>query len=126
MAMTKKEAEAHKKEIDALKLRVALCWTPEVRPDIPPPEKFDILHKGWLDCHNRVEPACSSTVHHGFSHTEPNSQQPRSLYSTRLLALRALRNSMEQRFARELMHVDNLIAEEQANPTPTPPHAKRH
>jgi hypothetical protein len=126
MALTKKEAAAHAEQIDKLTLRLALCWTPKVTPDIPPPEKFDMLHKGWLDCHNRVEPACSSTIHHGFSHEGPNSQQPRSLYSTRLLALKALRNDMEERFARELMRVDTLIAQEQASPTPTPPHAKRH
>lgn len=126
MAMTKKEAEAHRKEVDALKLRVALCWTPEIKPDIPPPPGYDptnrvSLTKGWLPCHDRVEPGCSSSCYHAMGKTtDTTTQGCRSLYSTRLLALRAVRHQMELRFAAELKRIDEWIELEIANPTPLP------
>lgn len=126
MAISKKEAAAHKEEVDKLKLRLALCWTPKVEPDIPPPKGYDptsrvSLTKGWLPCYDRVEPACSAASFHGTGRTtETTTQGPRSLYSTRLMALRAVRNDMEQRFAAELRRIDAWIELEIANPTPLP------
>lgn len=124
MAMTKKEKAAHDAEIDRLTLRLALCWTAPVDPDVPVPKNSygdTGLSKGWLPCFDRVEPACSSSASHGFgSSMRPNSQMPRELYSTRLLALRALRSEAEERFARELKKIDNWIALEIEKPTPLP------
>ena len=126
MAMTKKEAAAHKEEIDKLKLRLALCWTPKVEPDVLAPSLSDFpsrvsLVKGWLPMGQFAEPACSSRVHHGTGSTiETRSQGSRNLYSTRLLALMAARNELELRFARELMSMDARIEAEKANPTPLP------
>lgn len=126
MAMTKKEAEAHRKEVDALKLRLALCWTPKVEPDVLAPSLSDVtsrvaLVKGWLPAYDRVEPACSSRVHHSVgSTTETRSQGARNLYSTKLLALRAARNDLERRFAHELKLMDEKIEMEKAYPTPLP------
>jgi hypothetical protein len=42
------------------------------------------------------------------------SQGARSLYSTKLLALKAMRNEMERKAARELAKVDALIEQEAA------------
>lgn len=123
--MTKKEKAAHDAEIDRLTLRLALCWTPEVPPDVPHPTGSSgdprTLTKGWKPFFDRVEPGCSSSCNHGrFQTTKVDSQQPVDLYSTRLLALRALRHEMELRFAAELRRIDNWIALEIEKPTPLP------
>lgn len=124
MAINKKEAAAHQKEIDALKLRLALSWTAPIAPDVAVPVHSygdEKLSKGWLPCFDRVETACSNSANHGMgSVIRPNTQGPRELYSTKMLALRAVRHEMERRFASELKRIDDWIELELANPTPIP------
>lgn len=111
MSMTKKEKTAHDAALAEARLLGALRWTSEVRPDVPIPIGAG-LSTGWLPFHSRVEIACSSSVHHATGRTDKTtSQNPRNLYSTKLLALRALRHEMELRFAQELANVDKQIAE---------------
>lgn len=124
--MTKKEAAAHAEQVDKLMLRVALCWTPVVGPDIPI-ESINFsanglkFVSGWLPMYNRVEPACSNRVNHGAgSAIRITTQGARDLYSTRQGALEALRNEMETRFAKELLVIDREIEKERLNPTPLP------
>lgn len=119
MAMTKKEAE----EVADLKRRLsvlaALRWTDEVEPDVPIPERSaNELTKGWLpggaaSSWPRVEKACSSSQSHAYGQDdETTSQQAKRLYSTKLLALKALRHEMELYFAGRLATVDLQIAAE--------------
>jgi len=76
---------------------------------------------GWQPFFDRVEPGCSTSCNHGrFQTTRVDSQQPVDLYSTRLLALRALRHQLELRFANELKRIDEQIQRETDNPTPLP------
>lgn len=103
--------------------KTALRATPIVKPDVAPPASgggklatgfWPIAPHGFGGGH--VEPACSSTSYHAIgSNRATNSQGARSLYSTRLLALRAMRNEVERDAAQKLMDIDRLIAEEEGH-----------
>ena len=112
MAMTKKEREAVRLLKRKLSVLAALRWTEEVNPDLAPPEwnKPDV--KGWIPCYDRVEKAITNSAFHHIGDWEGKSwaQNTRSLYSTELLALKALRHEMELRFAEKLASVDLQIA----------------
>ena len=118
MAMTKKEKEA----LDAALTAAALRTTADVSADVPPP-KSNGLAKGWLPVAERsnfprVEPACSSSFYHGKGQQDKtNSQGARSLYSTKILALKALRRAVEKDCAERLRKVDRMIEEESSNAT---------
>lgn len=118
MAMTKKEKEA----LEAALTAAALRTTTDVAADVPPPsDSRDGLTKGWLPIaersdYPRVEPACSSSVYHGRGQqNETTSQGARSLYSTKLLALKALRRAVEKHCADRLRAVDRMIEAESSN-----------
>jgi hypothetical protein len=123
MSMTKKELAEREELRRQLRLARAFRFTEKVERDVPPPEtssSFGALTKGFLynAYHNswRVEPACSSCVSHAFGRDDKtDSQQPCSLYSTRLLALKALRNDAEQQCAKWLAEIDTEIEKETAN-----------
>lgn len=69
----------------------------------------------------RVEKACSSSIGHDFGNWKgTTTQQPRALFSTKLLALRAMRHEIEMEACRKLRAVDKMIEAEIANPTPGP------
>lgn len=97
-------------------IRDALCWTATVRPDVAPPTASDGDRKGWLfnAYGERVDRACTSSVSHAFGRDDKTTtQKPKALYSTRLLALRALRNAVESEAAEKLSKIDNEIADEE-------------
>lgn len=121
MAMNKQE----KAELEALKkellLNAALRWTEKVETDVPIPThdvSFGTLSKGFLHVaamgdSPRVELACSSTINHSTGRNDKTTTQgARRLYSTRLLALKALRNEVEQHCAKKLAEIDKDIYEE--------------
>jgi hypothetical protein len=86
--------------------------TPEVKPDVYPPASYNELSVGWYAGYNNVSPACSSSVYHGINKTsKTDSQGPIMLYSTKTLALKALRRTIEERCLDELFRVDNLFEE---------------
>jgi len=120
MAMTKKEKEA----LEAALTVAALRTTTDVAPDVPPPTNGG-LSKGFAvvgerSDNGRVEPACSSSVHHGIGqHDRTTSQNARHLYSTKILALKALRRAIEQDCAVRLRRVDRMIDAESSNTTTT-------
>jgi hypothetical protein len=117
MAMTKKERAEFDKALDDARLLGALRWTSPVSPDVPPPEYGapNRLSTGWALCGPMVEVACSSSVFHGIGRTDKTtSQQPRWLYSSKLLALKALRHELERRSAMELAAIDKQIAQAEA------------
>lgn len=116
MAMNKKEQAM----VEALKTQAAFYRTTDVKPDVPIPEGLSReLSKGYMPIAPmsdmaRVDPACSSSVHHGIGSQEKTSSQgARELYSTRMLALRKLRFDAEQECCRRLRRIDRMIEEEQ-------------
>lgn len=115
MAMNKKEQA----EFDAAKKAVivarALNWTQPVAPDVPPPPTSSTLTTGYLFGSYGVELSCSSSINHARGKTDrTNSQGPRRLYSTKLLALRALRHEVEKECAEKLAKIDMQIHAEES------------
>ena len=102
------------------RLLAALRWTAPVAPDVAPPSNdkpFGVLTKGFL--HNSysllVRPACSSSVYHSIGSTDKtDAQGSRHLYSTRLLALMAMRAEVETDCAERLLKIDDMIEEEKS------------
>lgn len=115
MAMNKSEKEL----MENLKTQLALRWTSPVAPDVMPPKESGELSKGFLPLgelsdYPRVEPACSSIALHGIGRNDRTDRQlPCLLYSTKLLALKALRYAVEKRCAAALRRIDLMIEQEQ-------------
>ena len=113
--MTKKEKAA----MDALRQLAALRWTAPVAPDVQPPATFGGASTGYFfNAYSaEVSPGWSSSIYHGHGAAPAKagltgSQGARALYSTRLLALRAMRHAIELECARKLASVDLAIEEE--------------
>lgn len=109
MGMTKKEQAL----VEELKMKMALRWTEKVEPDIPPPKTYDEeLSKGFIfnAYAGTVSRGCSSNIYHSVhSDKETNSHDSIWLYSSRKLALRAMRHEMELQYARKLREIDKQI-----------------
>ena len=119
MAMNKKEIEHLRELMREVRLAKAFRFTEEVKPDVPPPQMFSELAKGWLFCtylsDPRVMRACSNSVNHSSGSDEKTSSQgSRALYSTKLLALKGLRHEVELKCAEILEKIDSQIEDEQA------------
>lgn len=118
MAMNKKELAY----VESLKERLALCFTPEVAPDVPRPGVDDGLVIGYsFNAYSReVRKSCSSYLWHAVgSWDKTDAQGAIEQYSTRLLALRAMRNAIEMRCARDLRGIDIMIEQEKLFPMGT-------
>jgi hypothetical protein len=104
--------------VEALKTRLALRFTADapIQPDLPPPKSGEPMTTGYLyntHSHKAVH-ACSTTIYHGYdSKTEARRQQPMHLYSTKTLALRALRQKLEEMYAEKLRGIDRQIEAEE-------------
>ena len=118
MAMTKKEKALLESLENELRLAKAFRFTDKVNPDVLAPlpgESFGKLVTGYLIVgeqgdNPRVEVACSSSIHHSAGRNDRTTTQgPRNLFSTRLLALKAMRNIVEIRFASMLAEIDRKI-----------------
>ena len=111
--MTKKEKEA----LEAALTAAALRATGDVATDVPPPSSGG-LSKGFnivavTSDYPRVETACSSSINHGTGQQDKTTAQgPRHLYSTKELALKALRRAVERHCAERLRKVDRMIEED--------------
>ena len=113
-----REYAAHEARIEAA-LPMALRWTGPVAPDVPPPEDFAATTTG-LAFNNSYDKghvfrAWSRQTLHGTGEAPPSDQWvgsrgAQSLYSSELLALRALRHEMERAAARRLAEIDERIA----------------
>jgi hypothetical protein len=111
MAMTKKE----KKMVEDLKTKLALRFTEFVKPDIDYPKIGDGLINGYnFNSYAReVWKSCSTSYSHGIRNWDKtSSQQPIQQYSSKLLALKAMRNEIETKVARDLRSIDILIEKE--------------
>lgn len=130
MAMNKKEQA----EMDALReeLRIARAFrfTEPVERDVLPPKSCygsEGLTTGYeFNEHIGADPhSYSSAISHQWSGSvshgnvpyreHSGSQGARRLFSTKLLALRALRFALERRFAKRLAEVDAAIEKELAD-----------
>lgn len=129
MAMNKKEQAAYDAAIRSAEVNRALRWSDySTKTDVPPPKGTHKLTKGWtarfwIGCDSiwrAVGKACSSSIYHGFDWEKTSSQNPKSLYSTRLLALQSARRQAEIKFAEMLADFDAEIEKEIENPTPGP------
>lgn len=118
MAMNKRE----KDYLESLLTIVSFRLTSDVKLDVPIPVLLSgALSKGYLFCaaktdHPRVVEACSSSVNHGTdSQIKTSSQGARELYSTKLIALKALRREVEKHCMERLRKVDKMIEAEEIN-----------
>jgi hypothetical protein len=113
MSMTKKEQA----EVEALKIRLALHFTSDVNPDISRPDSGQGIINGYnFNSYNkRIEKSCSTSYSHGNGQWDKTgSQNAIAQYSSPILAYRAMRRELEDRFARELREVDIKIETENA------------
>ena len=120
--MTKKEAAEVERVKHELRLKGALRATTPAEPDIPIPESDSLglttgfVFEGDTCAWPRVEPACSSFMAHGIGRNDRTSSRGGiRLFSTRLLALMALRYAVEQDCCIRLARVDSWIEEEKVS-----------
>lgn len=116
MAMNKTEKAYVEQLKRDLALSRSLRWTEVVKPDLEPSPYYDQLVKGyWYNLPSyRVTTACSSLVSHSkYSDKATTSQGKCAVFSTRLLALKAMRNEAEMKAAEELASIDDLIRKEE-------------
>lgn len=115
MAMTKKEKEYVAQLEEQVGIAMALRHTERVDPDIPVPALSSGIHtQGWTAGYDSVRESWSESTRHGEGRrasTPPGSASQKGipLYSTKLLALKAVRYKMEQRFANQLWLIDQQI-----------------
>lgn len=104
-------------------IKLALRITDGAERDVEIPDDFKELAKGWdYNAHisgPTVRKACSNNLYHGDGWDEARYQHPKQLFSTRLLALRALRHEIELQAAKILAGIDLQIEEEQTNENKT-------
>lgn len=117
MAMTKKEQAAMQAAIDRAETLAALRWTQPVERDVGVP--LQGYSEGW-DCNAHsmsVWLGWSSPVSHGNGMVpeagkyRSGSQGGRRMFSTKALALAAMRFEIEQKAAKDLLKVDREIAQ---------------
>ena len=128
MAMNKREQQEFESLKDELVLAKALHFTDFVEPDLPvSANKGSEVVEGFTfneyGSNPRVEPSCSSKHYHGIgTGSRTTIQRGIDQYSTKLLALRALRNALEYQCARTLANIDQQIQKElRSVPTETDP-----
>lgn len=115
MAMNKTEQAMVADLRRQLREAKAMRFTEPVPTDVAIPQAG--LAKGWMFNdyiqNPRVDVACTSWTSHSFGNDqETKSKRPMRLYSTRLLALRALRHAMEKQCAGLLAGIDEQIESE--------------
>ena len=119
MAMNKKEQAMVDDLRKQLLLAKAFRRTDPVEPDVMPPGHSDPLkaiRKGWLpstylgNYGDWVSPACTSLLYHNPNNDDKTSTQgSRRLYSSKLLALKAARYSIECQCEAILAKIDAEI-----------------
>ncbi len=119
MAMTKKEKADFDAAIKRANTLAALRWTEPVEKDVPIPEHFTDSTSGWdfNTYSGTVRQMWSECVSHGdgLKRTGSASQNGLWLFSTKLLALRALRHAVEREAADKLRKIDDAITAEMSS-----------
>lgn len=115
MAMNK----AEKTGLEEARTIAALRWSAPVERDVTQPKGGSgSMTTGWeYNAHSLwVEQMWSTSVSHGSGPTRTAngsaSQRGRDLFSTKLLALKAMRHECERRAAKELRRIDQMIEAE--------------
>jgi hypothetical protein len=120
MAMNKAEKQLED-AIDKARLYAAFQITPEITPDLPAPSSgvgfgadAHIYGYDFNEHTRKVFEAWSESVRNGTGHGERKhgSQGGRNLYSTKLLALQAMRNKIAMKSADILVGIDLMIDKE--------------
>jgi hypothetical protein len=126
MAMTKKE----KAYVEHLETLAAFRMTEKIEPDLLPPAPGDYKHgqltRGWkynihlvldgLRSWNRaVYKTCSSSMYHGNGWEKTSYQGSIKQYSTRKLALLALRHEVAMFAAERMREIDKAVEEGDTN-----------
>lgn len=122
--LSKKAQEELLNQQREARIRASLHWTePADGPDVQPPTGSGLVTGYLYNAYtNRVDVACTSSVTHAFGRDDKTTtQHPRSLYSTRLRALLALRNAVERECAERLAKIDRMIEEAGEQPGLTAP-----
>jgi len=114
MAMNKKQL----KEMEDLKTLASFRRTEEILPDLEKPDyNQEKLTLGWS--YNsyvmRAYKTCSSCIYHGEGWEKTNTQNSIKQYSSKILALKAMRFEVEMRIAKELREIDLMIESESSN-----------
>ena len=119
MAMNKAEKKQLEDAIDKARLYAAFHITPEITPDLVAPNSDDGMYAhiyGYaFNEHTRtVFEAWSESVRNGTGHKERKhgTQGKRDLYSTKSLALQALRHKVAMKTADILASIDLMIEKE--------------
>lgn len=118
MAMNKKEQAAFAAMERDLLVARAFCRTQPIAPDVPAPRGgYTNGYRASFSRNTRIEAEAmwSSAIGHGKGYHDgkayrSGSQNPISLYSTPVLALRALRHATENEMAQQLAKIDAAIA----------------
>ncbi len=120
--MNKKERAEYDRAIETAEILGAFHFTAPVQRDVQPPSG-QTYTEGW-DFNSytaTVWRAWSGSVSHGEGPAPlgnrrfmSGSQGCRSMFSSKVLALRALRHEMELKYAKELLKVDKQIREANA------------
>ena len=115
--MNKKEQQAFLDLESQLRLARAFRWTDKPEPDVLPPSLMsDGVATGWdYNAHAPwVQEAWTTSISHGTGERSRcgGSQNSRKLYSTKLLALKALRADLEMICAKKIADIDKLIEAE--------------
>lgn len=124
--MNKKERAEYQAAIDRCETLAALRWTDPVERDVPAPtpdSASGTYSEGWdYNAHSKlVWLGWSGPVSHGDGPAPSGGlyrsgrQNSRSLFSTKALALKAMRNEIERMAAENLREVDRRIALETAS-----------
>jgi hypothetical protein len=107
--------------VESLKTQLALRWTQPVAKDLPVPRPLEGgFTSGWdFNAYNAsVEKMWSESVAHGTGGRRESRisarQNGRALYSSKLLALKALRHAVECESAAKLRKIDIEIETELA------------
>ena len=106
--MNKKEKLELSETQHELELHRAFRLTEPVERDLMPPSGSEELSKGWTfnAYSGRVGKHCSSGVHNGAGWDKTSSQNSMELFSTKELAVKALRYAVERKVMKELLAVD--------------------
>lgn len=120
MAMNKTEA----KHMERLETLLALRITEQVDPDVAMPSSGWVT--GWSIFYDRIEQTYTNSYSQRFgSKDKMGSRTIHPIYSTRVKALRAMRNKFEIEAAQKLRRIDLEIAQAElldaAELQPAPP-----
>lgn len=103
MAMTK----AEQKQVEELKIRLALRYHDPVEKDVEIPKEGIVNGWGFNSYTKAVSKTCSSVIHHSFGQWDKTtSQQAIKQFSSKRLAYKAMLHELSMRFAREMREIE--------------------